>query len=1123
MRKYNTKRLWASFIFLFAGAFAHASDQRYLTYSGRIVNAASQAVTGNVSFHIQITDTTGTCILWDESFASVPVNAGVFTLEVGGSGTVNFNGGSGVLDTIFLGGVALNCSGGGTVTPSVTDDRNLSVTFNDGTGSGNQTFANQIPIKSVPFAMSAESVSKIDGYAFSSTPPAAGQVLELQSGVWTPVTLGGGTGTVTTISASGGLTTGGSPITNSGTISLAPIAANSVLANASGSSAVPSATTVSALIDGSISSTVGSLLYRGSSGWTALSPSTNGYFLQTQGAGNAPQWAAAPVSGMTALTGDVVASGSGSVVATIQSGAVTPAKMSFAGSMGVNTGLVVENGTQFFNMACSGNQVLLWTIANGWICSDVSSLTAGTATNFSGSLSGDVTGTQGATVVSLIQGKAISPAAYASGQVLRYNGSAWINQVVSFSDLAGIPSTLSGYGITDAVKNLGGSPGIQTGADSSKPGAPTAGTIYFATDTNKIWQYNSGAWVVIASAGGSGGTITAVNVSGAGLTGGGSSGSVSLALSTELQGLSALSSNGYVKRTGAGTYTSESSISLTSDVGSSVLPVANGGTNSSTALNNNRVMVSSGSAIVESAALTDGELIIGSSAGAPVPASITGSGGITVTPGHNSINISASGITPTGSSLSSANIWVGNASNQAAAVSVSGDVSLTNAGATKVNSINGTTVAGVGLANNDLLQNTSGTTWTSNNLLYTNSTGVTTLTTPASGVLTSSGTTPAWSTTLPFSMGGTGASSFSSGHIVIAGTTSLAADTCTTSGQILEYNGSSWVCTASTGLVPTAYTSSGNAFGATSKLGSTDNHTVNLIANGSNVAALDKAGNFDVYQNLALQNGAGIQAISGGGINGNLPIQANQLTYQTEDNNTVMLTLGDGIDATIQGYGGTNGTNVNLLGGTPTGGNGGNVVITGANATGTNKNGGNIVVTAGTATGTGTAGTVQLMGGNVGVGVAAPQVALDVYGAVRAGSSTAVTTCGSGQSAGEGSQRYNYTSHSMEYCNGTGWVALSSPNSQTLQDVTASRAFGTTYTNSTSNPITVLVGFYSGGTGNSTLTCNVNGITLPTTSITAPNSAYGGQQTFVVPAGNTYACIGGGGAGSLLNAWVELR
>lgn len=105
-------------------------------------------------------------------------------------------------------------------------------------------------------------------------------------------------------------------------------------------------------------------------------------------------------------------------------------------------------------------------------------------------------------------------------------------------------------------------------------------------------------------------------------------------------------------------------------------------------------------------------------------------------------------------------------------------------------------------------------------------------------------------------------------------------------------------------------------------------------------------------------------------------------------------------------------------------------------------------------------------------------------------------------------------------------VCTSSPavaDTRTMQDVTSNRAFGTTYTNATPNAIVAYVGFNASAPGNSVMICVIDGITLPNTSIWAPNSGYRGQQTLVVPSGSTYGCFEGGAAGATLYLWIELR
>ena len=119
-----------------------------------------------------------------------------------------------------------------------------------------------------------------------------------------------GSGTVTSVATGAGLT--GGPITGTGTVALAAIANLSLLANISGSSAAPSATTISLLLDAAISAVQGSVVYRSNTAWVALAPGTSGQFLSTGGAAANPSWQNAPITGSSTPNLRIVSNISGS-------------------------------------------------------------------------------------------------------------------------------------------------------------------------------------------------------------------------------------------------------------------------------------------------------------------------------------------------------------------------------------------------------------------------------------------------------------------------------------------------------------------------------------------------------------------------------------------------------------------------------------------------------------------------------------------------------------------------------------------------------------------------------------------------------------------------------------------
>lgn len=86
---------------------------------------------------------------------------------------------------------------------------------------------------------------------------------------------------------------------------------------------------------------------------------------------------------------------------------------------------------------------------------------------------------------------------------------------------------------------------------------------------------------------------------------------------------------------------------------------------------------------------------------------------------------------------------------------------------------------------------------------------------------------------------------------------------------------------------------------------------------------------------------------------------------------------------------------------------------------------------------------------------------------------------------------------------------------QTWQDVTASRALGTTYTNTSGRPIEVFINLDDNG-ATVGVSITIGGISWTTAD---PGSQAFMTPSFVVPPGNTYSVTGG----STLRKWLELR
>lgn len=123
-----------------------------------------------------------------------------------------------------------------------------------------------------------------------------------------------------------------------------PIASGQIVANATGSAAVPTGTALSVLMDLVFGGAQGDVLYRGTTVWAALPPGTSGDVLTTGGSGVNPAWAAGGGSGLVGDYHDFTSSRSAGVIYTNTQLAPIILDVIFLTTGGAGTGYIYVGG-----------------------------------------------------------------------------------------------------------------------------------------------------------------------------------------------------------------------------------------------------------------------------------------------------------------------------------------------------------------------------------------------------------------------------------------------------------------------------------------------------------------------------------------------------------------------------------------------------------------------------------------------------------------------------------------------------------------------------------------------------------------------------------------------------------
>lgn len=233
---------------------------------------------------------------------------------------------------------------GGTINNTVIGNATPSTGGFTALSASSLTLTTPLPVSSGGTGLSSGTSGGIPYFAATGTLASSGALTANR------LVLGGGAGAAPTVLGSAGTTT---TVLHGNAAGAPTFGAVSLTADVSGTLPLANGgigdTTLSGAIDTAFGSTRGSLLYRGASGWTAVTPGTSGYVLTSNGAGADPSY---QTPGAVSLTYSPVRQ-------TVQSGPASSGAPSFLPSTNGSLAITSQN-------VSTGSAALILTAANGF-------------------------------------------------------------------------------------------------------------------------------------------------------------------------------------------------------------------------------------------------------------------------------------------------------------------------------------------------------------------------------------------------------------------------------------------------------------------------------------------------------------------------------------------------------------------------------------------------------------------------------------------------------------------------------------------------------------------------------------------------------------------------------------